>query len=620
MNQRVLSRAGRAGAQNTRNFNHIRAAGCRGRRRPLLHAALILSLAAIAGTCLTASPARAGETTTALQASKPASVYSEKVTLTATVTGAAPSGTVQFRDGSKSIGTARLTAEPTAYVSVSVAGEHSCALIDDGSVQCWGVNEDGELGDGTLVSRSVPTPVVGLTGPAIAVAAAQEHNCALIEGGGIQCWGRNGDGELGDGTTDDSTTAVSVIGLAGPATAVSATGNTTCALITGGTMQCWGDNDFGEMGTGNTENSLTPVFVIDSEDDPISGVTEIATGQNHTCALIEGGTVQCWGLNFSGRLGDGTTTNRNNPVTVVGLSGAAIAVAASNGHTCALITGGTVQCWGRNSDGQLGDGTKTNRASPVTVVDSEDDPLTGVAAISASPQYTCALMEGGSIQCWGDNGIGQLGTGTTDDSTTPVPVTGLGGTALSVDGGFVSTCAFLEGGSIQCWGDNFDGTLGTGTTDNSLVPVDVLDPARATANRRVTIVVDDLNGGLHVLTARYFGDDANAGSTSEIVAHTVSKADTKIKKIKIKPKKPKAGKTAKATVKVQRIAPATEKPGGKMKIALDGRKIANVKVRKGKAKFKLPKLDAGKHKLKVRYNGTGNFAKSAGKSTFKVKN
>jgi alpha-tubulin suppressor-like RCC1 family protein len=619
MNQRVLSRAGRAGAQNTHNFNHIRAAGCRGRRRPLLHAALFLSLAAIAGTCLTASPARAGETTTALQVSQPASVYSEKMTLTATVTGAAPSGTVQFRDGSKSIGTARLTAEPTAYVAVSVAGEHSCALIDDGAVQCWGVNEDGELGDGTLVSRSVPTPVVGLTGPAIAVAAAQDYSCALIQGGGVQCWGVNNNGELGDGTTDDSTTAVTVTGLAGPATAVSATGGTTCALITGGTMQCWGNNDFGEMGTGNTTDSLTPVSVTGLA----GAVTAIATGQNYTCALITGGTVQCWGLNSSGQLGDGTSGSFNSnptPISVAGLSGAAIAVVASNGHTCALITGGTVQCWGRNSDGQLGDGTKVDRTTPVTVVDSEDDPLTGVTAISASPQYTCAVIEDGGIRCWGDNGIGELGTGTTDDSTTAVPVVDLGGAALSVDGGFVSTCAFIEGGSIQCWGSNFDGNLGDGTTDDSLVPVDVLDPARAAANRRVTIVVDSLDAGLHVLTAGYLGDDANAGSTSEIVAHTVSKADTKIKQIKLKPKTPKAGKTAKATVKVQRIAPATEKPDGKMKIALDGRTIANVKVRKGKAKFALPAPAAGRHKLKVRYNGTGNFAKSAGKATFNVKN
>jgi alpha-tubulin suppressor-like RCC1 family protein len=616
MNQEALSRVGRAGAQKAHNFNHFRAARRRRGCWHFLHAAHFLCLSAIAAPSLTASPARAGETETALQVSKPESVFSEPVTLTATVSGASPSGTVLFRDGSKPIGTARLAAEPTAYSAVSVAGEHSCALIDDGAVQCWGVNDDGQLGDGTLVDRLVPTPVVGLTGPAIAVAAAQEYSCALIQGGSIQCWGRNNDGQLGDGTTDDSTTAVSVIVLAGPATAVSATGNTTCALITGGTMQCWGDNDFGEMGTGNTTNSLTPVSVIG-----LAGtVTAIATGQNHTCALIEGGGIQCWGLNFSGRLGDGTTTNRSSPVSVVDLSGAAVAVVASNGHTCALITGGTVQCWGRNSDGQLGDGTTTDRTTPVTVVDSEGDPLTRATAIAASPTQTCAVMDDGGIRCWGDNGNGELGNGTTDDSTTPVPVTGLGGTALFVDGGFVSTCAFLEGGSIQCWGSNFDGTLGTGTTNDSLVPVDVLDPARAAQNRRVSIVIDDIGAGLHVLTAGYSGDDANAGSTSVIVAHTVSKADTKIKQIKIKPKTPKAGKTAKATVKVQRIAPATAKPEGKMKIALDGRTIANVKVRKGKAKFALPAPAAGKHKLKVRYNGTGNFAKSAGKATFNVKN
>ena len=137
--------------------------------------------------------------------------------------------------------------------------------------------------------------------------------------------------------------------------------------------------------------------------------------------------------------------------------------------------------------------------------------------------------------------------------------------------------------------------------------------------RRHKVVIDDFGAGLHVLTAGYSGDGENSASTSTIMAHTVGKAKTKVKKIKLKPGKPKAGQTAKATVTVESRSPATAKPAGKMKVALDGRTIANVTVRKGKAKFKLPTPAAGKHKLKVRYNGTGNFAKSSGKTTFNVK-
>ncbi|MBX3313773.1 MAG: hypothetical protein KF906_05575 [Actinobacteria bacterium] len=150
---------------------------------------------------------------------------------------------------------------------------------------------------------------------------------------------------------------------------------------------------------------------------PLADIRSITAGGGHTCALLTNGTAKCWGYNYDGRVGDGTTTNRLTPTTVTGLTGATAITAGGGGHSCALLTNGTAKCWGNNGSGQLGDGTTTNRLTPTTVTG-----LTGATAITPGGGHSCALLTNGTAKCWGNNVDGQLGDGTTTNRLTPVTV------------------------------------------------------------------------------------------------------------------------------------------------------------------------------------------------------
>ena len=398
----------------------------------------------------------------------------------------------------------------TIVTAIAAGGHHVCALFSDGSVRCWGYNSDGQLGDGTSTGPQTcnkaacsmtPVSVPGLSG-AKAIAAGQSHTCALLLGGTVECWGVNNYGQLGDGMSAGpqtcgsdacSTTPVAVSGLSGVVTAIAAAGDDTCALLSGGTVECWGANYYGQLGDGTYTGpqtcssgacSTTPVAV-----SGLSGATAIATGGNDTCALLLGGTVDCWGDNTYGELGDGTTTGPqtcggNIPcsmtaVAVPGLSGV-IALSAVSAGTCALLSGGTVECWGDNTYGELGDGTSTgpqtclSGTSPCSTKPVAVAGLSGVmvTAITAKEIHTCALTSAGAVECWGDNEVGELGDGTSTGpqkctgfacSTTPVAVSGLGG-VTAVTAGLLDSCALRAGGVVECWGDNEYGDLGIGTS------------------------------------------------------------------------------------------------------------------------------------------------------------
>jgi len=194
-----------------------------------------------------------------------------------------------------------------------------------------------------------------------------------------------------------------------------------------------------------------------SAADP-SSITSVVARGNQTCALLSDGTAGCWGANGSGQLGDGTTTNESQLVGVSGLTDAT-QLSAGEVHTCALISGGSIECWGSDTYGQLGDGGTTEQNTPVSV-----SGISTATQVSAGDFHTCALLSGGSVKCWGFNYWGELGNGTTSGysaNSSPVSVTGIS-TATEIASGGYFTCALLSGGSVKCWGQNSGGELGNG--------------------------------------------------------------------------------------------------------------------------------------------------------------
>lgn len=291
-------------------------------------------------------------------------------------------------------------------VGLSAGNFHTCALQSDGAVRCWGWNESGQLGDGTTTNRDAPTTVLAVEG-ALAIASGTFHSCAVVAGGSVRCWGSNGSAQLGDGTLTDRRVAVTAQALAG-VTALSAGTFHTCALGLGGTVRCWGDDSFGQLGRGTVGVPSAPSLVLG-----LAGATAIATGASHSCALVADGTVRCWGDNTFGQLGDGTFSRRPAPRTVVDLRGA-ISVHAGRYHTCAVVAGSQVRCWGWNVNGQLGDGSFSDRTRPTRVAGLEL-----VRALAPGQSHTCALLDDGTVRCWGVNESGQLADGTHVDQTHP---------------------------------------------------------------------------------------------------------------------------------------------------------------------------------------------------------
>jgi alpha-tubulin suppressor-like RCC1 family protein len=306
------------------------------------------------------------------------------------------------------------------------------------------------------------------TTAAIGVAAMYGHACAVISDGTVRCWGDNYLGQLGDGTETASPTPVTVTGLSGVA-AVSGDQATTCALLSDGTIKCWGDNEYGQLGGGTTvEKSAAPVAL-----PGLAGVAQISVGGGHACVLLEDRTLKCWGDNSNGQLGNGTVVDETqpvrlpDPVAVADLAGVS-AVSAGLSHTCALLQDGTVKCWGANGAGQLGNGSVVDSPRPVAVAG-----LSGVTAISAGGDFTCALLSNGTVRCWGTSTNAQFldDGGSTAYGPNPVAIAGLTGVS-AISSGLVHTCALLSDGAVKCWGDSTAG-LGDGTGKSSSTPVTV---------------------------------------------------------------------------------------------------------------------------------------------------
>jgi alpha-tubulin suppressor-like RCC1 family protein len=449
----------------------------------------------------------------------------------------------------------QVTGLASGVVGVVTGQSQSCALLNTGSIQCWGINQFGQLGNGTTTQSLNPVSVTGIAN-ATSLSSTYEHSCAIV-GGGVQCWGNGGYGQLGNNSLSSSSIPVTPNGLSANVTAIGVGNISSCAVVSGA-LQCWGSNQFGQLGNGELISSANPATVAGLT----SGVTAISLGYDHACATVSGGVqcwgdnyygevgisgtspfqmyptvpqqtiaaasgataiaggayfgcavvsggVQCWGQNTNGQLGTNSTTSTTSPVQVQGLaaSSGVTQIVTGQSHSCALVNGG-IQCWGINSVGQLGDGTTNTRYVPVAVSGLNS----GVTSITAGYQHTCALSNSGALYCWGSNTYGQLGNNSTTNSLSPVQVQSLASTATAIVAYGNSTCAILSSGAVQCWGYNGDGELGNNSTLNSSVPMQVQGLTSATAlGGTSTSMCAVVNGGVQCWGSNLY---SQLGSTS----------------------------------------------------------------------------------------------------------
>lgn len=359
-------------------------------------------------------------------------------------------------------------------VAVTAGFAHTCALLADGAVKCWGANEHGQLGDGTTQDRHAPVDAA-LPGPASAVGAGYVHTCAAVSGN-VYCWGDNTVGELGDLSRTDTSHPGLVPGISG-ATALAGGGGEnagtprtyyghTCAL-TGGAVWCWGADESGQLGDGAFQVSRPAPAAVSGL---ASGATAVACGDRHTCAVVAG-AVQCWGADAAGQLGDGGSQNQSAPRQAI--AAGALAVAAGSAHSCAVVGPAgseALQCWGDNSSGQVAAGVNTPavQRTPLQPGLGNFHP-TGVSAGSA---HTCAFTAGAAGPlCFGSNASSELGLSPTPRGLNTLALPSVKG----LTSGYHHNCALLGDGSVQCWGDNTWGQLGNGTAGGSVAaPVVVL--------------------------------------------------------------------------------------------------------------------------------------------------
>lgn len=340
---------------------------------------------------------------------------------------------------------------------------HTCVLTSTGGVKCWG--HRSAVGDNiaSTTDMRVAVDVVGLAGGVSAIAAGASHNCALLETGAVKCWGRNDNGQLGNNSVVLQRAPIDLMGLSNDASALALGGNHTCVLLTSGNVKCSGGNNHGQLGDGTTLDKL-----VLGEVAGISDVVAISAGAAHTCALTSVGGVKCWGWNGYGQLGNGTITNSSTPVDVYGLSSGVIKIDAGATHTCAILIDGNAKCWGHNQYGKLGNGSTVQANLPVDVIGLG----TTVTEVVAGTSHTCVLTSIGGVKCWGVNARGQLGNNSIGNSTIPVDAVGLTQGVVGLSSYDWHSCATTNQNGIKCWGSNTYGQIGTNrTSSDAFIPV-----------------------------------------------------------------------------------------------------------------------------------------------------
>jgi len=355
------------------------------------------------------------------------------------------------------------------------AGGGSCTIQASGGLLCWGPSGSGQIGNGFRMDRDSPTRVDIPPGRTVLdVSSGSTHTCAVLDDETVWCWGANSAFQLGNGSMLSSNLPVQVneIGPSGdPVVEIEAGGTHTCALTTSGAIYCWGDNSLGQLGDGSTTSSNIPVEVagIASFDSPAA---ELSVGSKHACIrTTEMGRVWCWGNNGTQQLGlNDSATHFSTPQLVSLADGTRFAgvtsVSAGGSHTCATEAGGNVFCWGNNLHGQIGNETTDRQGSPEWA--GGDDPP-WFDQVEAGFMHTCAHTRTGEIYCWGSNDSGQVGNDDPSDALKP---TLIGTDYAEVAAGTSHSCARTTANVLFCWGLNSGGQVGDGTmTSTRPVPV-----------------------------------------------------------------------------------------------------------------------------------------------------
>jgi alpha-tubulin suppressor-like RCC1 family protein len=405
------------------------------------------------------------------------------------------------------LATVDLGTDRTAKV-ITASNEHVCVILDNNTVKCWGWGYSGILGYGDTSNRgdnanemgnNLPTVDLGTGRTAKAISTVNSHTCVILDNNTVKCWGENSDGRLGYGDTvirgdnademGDNLLAVD-LGSGRTAKMISAGISHTCAILDNDTIKCWGDNSYGQSGygddvrRGNESGEMgdnLPIVDLGTARTPVT----VVTGFLHTCAILDNNTVKCWGGNYNGGLGYGdaqslgdASNEMGDNLSAINLGSSLTATALSlhSFHTCVILNDLTVKCWGYNTSGQLGLGDKNSRGDTTT---SMGDLLPAIdlgtgrtaKAISAGGDYTCAILDNSTLKCWGANWAGQLGYGDNNPrgdgigemgDSLPIVDLGAGRTAKAISAGGDYTCAILDNSTLKCWGANWAGQLGYG--------------------------------------------------------------------------------------------------------------------------------------------------------------
>jgi alpha-tubulin suppressor-like RCC1 family protein len=364
-------------------------------------------------------------------------------------------------------------------IAVAAGALHTCAIRQGGATLCWGNNSAGQLGEGTTSSLPTPVPVTDLV-TGVQVVAGDEFSCARTSDDALFCWGDNHYGQLGIGSATIRPRAAPVPSVT-DAAGLAAGGAHTCVVTdkmtaTGHERRaaCWGENQAGQLGYNDTVDRST------AKDTKVEiDAVEIAAGLEHTCARAEDGKLWCWGRGQGGRLGPDHMVDAKLPSAITLPPGVAVVgVAAGDAHTCVVRQDGTALCWGTNGDGQLGDGTTMDRPGPAPVLGSDGlTPLGMIDGLAAGAYHTCA-RSWGVIRCWGRGTRGQLGDGARLSRPLPANVAPHSGDiairATAVAAGADHACALDDSGEVWCWGRGTEGQLGTGETADAPTPLNVL--------------------------------------------------------------------------------------------------------------------------------------------------